>query len=67
MIFYLGLFDSISKMPNYEDLPKKQGTEYLESWKVDDGLDVELRMSILGDQSSIVSVTYKVTPEEWNK
>ncbi|MCJ8015294.1 hypothetical protein MUG84_26875 [Paenibacillus sp. KQZ6P-2] len=62
-----GISNRISKIPSYEDLPKS--AEYFDSWKVDDGLDVELRLNIVGDQNSNISVTYKVntSPEDWNK
>ncbi|GIO31681.1 MULTISPECIES: hypothetical protein [Paenibacillus] len=66
---YPGLWNSISKIPSYEDLPKKSSDEYFDSWKVDDGLDVELRLNISGDQDSNISVIYKVntSSEDWNK
>ncbi|GIP29046.1 hypothetical protein J23TS9_41760 [Paenibacillus sp. J23TS9] len=64
-----GVSDRISKIPGYEDLPKKSSYEYFDSWKVDDELNVELRLNILGDQDSNISVAYKVntSPEDWNK
>lgn len=59
----------VSEMPGYEDLPKQQEAEYIESWKVDAGLDVELRMVISKDQGSVVYVNYRVntTRQDWNK
>lgn len=41
---YPGMTNRISEMPGYEDLSNQQNAQFLESWKVEDGLDVELRM-----------------------
>lgn len=66
---YSGVSNRISNIPIYVDLPKNFSGEYFDSWKVDDDLTVELRLSILGDKNSNISVTYKVdtSPEDWNK
>ncbi|MGN7383640.1 hypothetical protein [Paenibacillus sp. SAFN-117] len=66
---YPELTNTISKMPNYEDLPEKESADFLETWKADDGLDVELRMTIQEGQNASVTLTYKINtlPEDWNK
>lgn len=60
------LSHKITEMPDYEELPAKEYSEYMETWETNNGLEAELRMYNNLDNGILVTLVYKMMNEPEN-